>query len=80
MMCPYHLAAFAFSTTFLPLVVFTFLGRFWDVYWGVVYAPYLLLMTIQAAIWVETLDYSRRREDAQKSQRSRTRERQSPRA
>jgi len=47
---PFHLSAYAFASTLLPIIVFMIIGQEWDEYWGVVYVPFVLLMVAHAAV------------------------------
>jgi hypothetical protein len=46
---PIHLSIYAGATTLAPIIVFLLIGERWDVYWGVVYVPFVLLMIAYAA-------------------------------
>ena len=46
---PFHLSAYAFVNTLLPMAAFMFIGYKWDDYWGVVYVPFVLVMAAYLA-------------------------------
>jgi len=46
---PIDLAVYAFATTLLPMIALLIIGKTYDAYWGVIFVPFVLLMTVEAA-------------------------------